>query len=202
MTLQQPISKLKRQAEKRNENMEGGMPWRVLDFLLYLLMIMLIVFAIRAVAIDPVRVDGTSMLDTLQEGEIMFVDRLAFIRESPQVGDIVICYYPEEYYEQTGRNYNSRVKRVIAVGGDTIETIANRIYVNSKKITEPYVADTRVGYQEIEKQTVPEGCVFVLGDNRAVSIDSRNEAVGPIPLYRVVGKVRSVIYPFGSFRTP
>lgn len=202
MTLRQPIAKLRRQAEKRNENMEGGRPWRVLDFLLYLLMIMLVVFAIRSVAIDPVRVDGTSMLDTLSDGEIMFVDRLAFVRTSPQVGDIIICYYPEEYYLETGRSYNTRVKRVIAVGGDTIETIANRVYVNSKQISEPYVSDTRVGYQEIEKTTVPQGCVYVLGDNRAVSIDSRNEAVGPIPLYRVIGKVRSVIYPFGSIREP
>ena len=70
------------------------------------------------------------------------------------------------------------------------------------RIVEIVFNTSPVGYQEIEKQTVPEGCVFVLGDNRAVSIDSRNEAVGPIPLYRVVGKVRSVIYPFGSFRTP
>ena len=91
---------------------------------------------------------------------------------------------------------------MIAVGGDTIETIANRVYVNGRQVEEPYVSDTRVGYQQIEKTTVPQDCVYVLGDNRAVSIDSRNEAVGPIPLYRVIGKVRSVIYPFGSIRKP
>ena len=90
MTIIQPIAKLRRQAEKRNENMEGGMSWRVLDFLLYLLLVMAIVFAIRAVAFDPVRVDGTSMLDTLQENEIMFVDRLAYVCRMPQRGDIII----------------------------------------------------------------------------------------------------------------
>ena len=202
MTLMQPVSKLRRQAEKRNENLEGGMPWRVLDFLLYLLMVMLVVLAIRSVAIDPVRVDGKSMLDTLKDDEIMFVDRIAYVKEQPQHGDIMICYYPEAYYRQTGKSYNTRVKRVIAIGGDTIETIANKVYVNGKQIDEPYLSDTRIGYQEIEKQTVPDGCVFVLGDNRAVSIDSRNEAVGPIPIYRVIGKVRSVIYPFDSIRRP
>lgn len=202
MTVISTIAKLRRQAEKRNEGMEGGAPWRVLDFLLYLLLIMMVVFSIRAVAIDPVRVDGSSMLDTLRENEIMLVDRLAYTRETPKAGDIVICYYPDEYYEITQKNYNTRVKRVIAVGGDTIETIASRVYVNGKRIDEPYVTDTRIGYQEIEKQVVPEGCIFVLGDNRAVSIDSRNENVGPIPLCRVTGKVRSVIYPFGSIRVP
>ncbi len=202
MSIVQPIAKLRRQAEKRNENMEGGMPWRVLDFFLYLLLVMAVVFSIRAVAFDPVRVDGTSMLDTLQENEIMFVDRLAYLRGTPQRGDIVICYYPEEYYLQTGKQYNTRVKRVAAVGGDTIESIAGRVYVNGHKLDEPYVSDTRVGYQEIKKQVVPDGCIFVLGDNRAVSIDSRNEAVGPIPLCRVTGRVRGVIYPFGSVRVP
>ena len=77
MTIQKPIAVLRRQAEKRNENLEGGRPWRVLDFLLYLLLIMTIVLAVRSVAIDPVRVDGTSMLETLVDGEIMLVDRLS-----------------------------------------------------------------------------------------------------------------------------
>ena len=202
MTIIQPIAKLRRQAEKRNENMEGGMSWRVLDFLLYLLLVMAIVFAIRAVAFDPVRVDGTSMLDTLQENEIMFVNRLAYVCRMPQRGDIIICYYPEAYYEQVNKSYNSRVKRVAAVGGDTIETISGKVYVNGKKLDEPYLIDTRTGYQEIEKQVVPDGCVFVLGDNRAVSIDSRNEAVGPIPFCRIIGKVRGVIYPFDRIRKP
>ena len=202
MSIVQPIAVLRKQAEKRNENLEGGMPWRVLDFLLYLLLVMAIVLAIRSVAFDPVRVDGTSMLDTLQENEIMFVDRLAFLRKTPQRGDIVICYYPEAYYEKVGKSYNSRVKRVAAVGGDTIETISGKVYVNGKPLDEPYLVDTRIGYQQIEKQVVPEDCIFVLGDNRAVSIDSRNEAVGPIPLGRVIGKVRGVIYPFDRIRKP
>ena len=89
-----------------------------------------------------------------------------------------------------------------AVGGDTIETISGKVYVNGKPLDEPYLVDTRIGYQQIEKQVVPEDCIFVLGDNRAVSIDSRNEAVGPIPLGRVIGKVRCVIYPFDSIRRP
>ncbi len=199
MNIIRPIAKLRKQAEKRNENLEGGRPWRALDFLLYLLLIMLIVLSVRAVVIDPVRVDGASMLDTLEENDIMFVDRLAYCLKTPQRGDIVICYYPEEYYVQVGKTYNSRVKRVAAVAGDTIEAHDGVVYVNGEALVEPYLTASRVGFTEFEQLTVPDGCIYVLGDNRSVSIDSRSPNVGPIPLYRVIGKVRGVLYPFRRF---
>lgn len=198
----QSIGKLRRQAEKRNENIDGGRPWRVLDFMVYLVAVMLAVFAIRAVIVDPVRVDGTSMLDTLIEGEIMGVDRLAYTFSTPKRGDVVICYYPDDYYTQVNKTYASRVKRIVAVAGDTIETSGGNLLVNGEAVKEPYLTDWRVGYQQIDRQTVPEGCVYVLGDNRSVSIDSRNPAVGPIPYERVIGKVRLVIYPFDRIRRP
>lgn len=202
MRLIQPIAKLKRQAEKQSDNLEGGRPWRMLDFFLYLLLIMLVVLSVRAVAIDPVRVDGSSMLDTLEENDIMFVDRIVYCFRAPKRGDIVICYYPDDYYEQTNKSYNTRVKRVIAVGGDTIEARDGVVLINGTAIDEPYLTLSRVGFLEIERQVIPDGCVYVLGDNRSVSIDSRNPSVGPIPLFRVIGKVRGVLYPFSRIGKP
>lgn len=197
---QQTIAALKRQAEKRNETMEGGGRWRALDFLLYLLLIMLAVFALRTVLFEPVRVDGKSMLDTLEENEIMLVNRAAFAFTSPKRGDIILCYYPDDYYGLTGKQYGTRVKRVVAVGGDTIELLNGTLYVNGEAQDEPYLTPDRIGGRPLEKQVVPEGCVFVLGDNRAVSIDSRDEDVGPIPLTRVIGKVRLVLFPLRNLR--
>ena len=191
-----PIGKLQRAAEMRNESLEGGMLWRALDFLLYLVLIVLIMFSIRTVLIDPVRVDGKSMLDTLVDGEVMLVDRTAYAFKSPARGDVVLCYYPDEYYESQGLQYATRVKRVIAVGGDTIETIDGAVYVNGEKIDEPYLSPDRIGGQYVRPQRIPEGCVYVMGDNRSVSRDSRYETVGPIPLFRVVGKVRLILFPF------
>jgi signal peptidase I len=191
-----PLGKLRHAAEKRNESLEGGMLLRALDFLLYLVMIVLIMFSIRTVLFDPVRVDGRSMLDTLVDGEVMIVDRTAYAFKTPARGDIVLCYYPDEYYESQEIAYATRVKRVVAVGGDTIETIDGEVYVNGEKIDESYLSAERIGGQYIARQTIPEGCVYVLGDNRAVSRDSRYTTVGPIPLYRVVGKVRLVLFPF------
>ena len=190
------LGKMQREAEKRNESLEGGTAWRALDFLLYLILIVLIMFSVRTVLIDPVRVDGKSMLDTLVDGQVMLVDRTAYAFKTPARGDIVLCYYPDEYYETQGLSYATRVKRVVAVGGDRIETIDGEVYVNGERIDESYLNPDRIGGQYIRPQTIPEGCIYVLGDNRAVSRDSRYDTVGPIPLYRVVGKVRMVLYPF------
>ncbi len=195
MPFEQTVAAMRREAEKRNEAMEGGVLWRALDFLLYLVLIVLIMFSIRAVLIDPVRVDGRSMLDTLTDGEIMIVDRAAYTLQTPKRGDIVMCYYPDGYYESQQLAYASRVKRVIAVAGDVIETIDGAVYVNGEPIDEPYLTPERIGNQYIRRQTIPEGTVYLLGDNRSVSRDSRYDTVGPIPLYRVVGKVRVVLYP-------
>lgn len=191
-----PLGRLQREAEKRNEALEGGTVWRALDFLLYLVLIVLIMFSIRTVLVDPVRVDGRSMLDTLEDGQVMLVDRAAYAFKTPARGDIIMCYYPDDYYRSQDLKYASRVKRVIAIAGDTIETVDGEVYVNGERIDEPYLTPDRIGGQYIRRQTVPAGCVYVLGDNRSVSRDSRYDTVGPIPLFRVVGKVRLVIFPF------
>jgi len=197
---QQTIAALRRQAEKRNESMEGGARWRTLDFVLSLILIMLSVFALRTVLFDPVRVDGKSMLDTLTDGEIMLVNRAAFAFSQPKRGDIVLCYYPDDYYAQPGKTYGTRVKRVVAVGGDTIEAKNGTLYLNGEAQDEPFLTPERIGAMTIARQVIPEGSVFVLGDNREVSIDSRDPNVGPIPLSRVIGKVRLVMYPLTNLR--
>ena len=137
MPVRKKLSALRRDAEKRNESMSGGTLWRAADFLVYLVLIVLIMFSVRAVLLDPVRVDGNSMLDTLQNGEIMLTNRMAYAFRSPKRGDIVLCYYPDAYYEDQSLNYATRVKRVVAVGGDTIETRDGEVYVNGEKVDEP-----------------------------------------------------------------
>lgn len=202
---------LRRAAEKRNESLPGGRLWRLLDFFAYFVLIILIMLSVRSVVIDPVRVDGRSMQETLEDNDIMLVNRLAYVFSSPKRGDIVICYYPDKYYEDSDLKYATRVKRVIAVAGDTIELKDGSVYVNGELLDEPYLngkitpEDDLIGYEEgaislLDGNVVPEGTVFVMGDNRPVSRDSRNSKVGPIPLYRVIGKVCMVLYPFDKLR--
>lgn len=191
-----PVFKLRREAEKRNESMEGGAGWRRLDFVIYLILLVIVMLSVRSVLLDTVRVDGTSMLDSLEDSDVMMVDRMAYAFHMPKRGDVVVCYYPDEYYEEEGISYASRVKRVVAVAGDVLETIDGELYVNGERIDEPYLTPDRIGGQYIPQQTIPENCVFVLGDNRCVSRDSRY--VGPIPLSRVIGKARAVLFPFNK----
>lgn len=198
MPIKGTLREQKHAAEKRNDNLDGGRPWRLLDFFAYFILIVCCMLAVRSVVVDPVRVDGSSMLDTLAHNDIMLVNRLSYTLESPKRGDIVLCYYPDAYYEEQGLKYASRVKRVIAVAGDTIETRDNTVYVNGEAVDEPYLTPDRIGSLYIPRQTIPGDCVYVLGDNRSVSRDSRNDAVGPIPLNRVVGKVKMVLFPFSK----
>ncbi|MBR0508197.1 MAG: signal peptidase I [Clostridia bacterium] len=199
MTVIKPFASLRREANKRNESMSGGGKWRALDFVLYLVLIAIILLSVRAVALDPVRVDGRSMLDTFTDRDVMLVDRTAYAFSTPKRGDVVICYYPEEYYASRELAYASRVKRVIAVAGDVIYTENGRLFVNGEPVDEPYVSPEHAGGYEIGSAeapvTISAGCVFVCGDNRRESADSRRADVGEIPLTRIAGKVRLVLYP-------
>lgn len=199
MTVVKTFPKLRREANKRNDSLSGGREWRALDFVLYLLLVALILISIRAVVIDPVRVDGRSMLNSFSDREIILVDRTAYAFSAPRRGDVVICYYPDEYYTSHNLRYASRVKRVIAVAGDVIFTEEGRLFVNGEPVDEPYVSREYAGGTEIGSReapvTVSAGCVYVCGDNRRESSDSRRFDVGEIPLSRVAGKVRLVLYP-------
>lgn len=124
-----------------------------------------------------VQVNGVSMVPTLEKDEIIF------LRQTKEVekGDVIGFYYG-------GRVL---LKRVIAGGGDYIE-IDNEgnVYVNDKKLEEPYLMGQSLGKCELDfPYQVPEGMLFVLGDNRAVSMDSRIKAIGCVEKDQIVGKV-------------
>lgn len=124
-----------------------------------------------------VQVNGVSMAPTLEKDEIIF------LRQTKEVkaGDVIGFYYG-------GRVL---LKRVIAGGGDYIE-IDNEgnVYVNDKKLEEPYLMGQSLGKCELDfPYQVPEGMLFVLGDNRAVSMDSRIKAIGCVEKDQIVGKV-------------
>ena len=162
------------------------------DFILWLIMVLVAAFAVRLFIFEPVRVSGDSMYDTLLDGERMFVEKVSYWFVRPQRGDIVICYYPNHTV--------TCVKRVIAVAGDTISITNGEVYVNWEKIDESaYWEDTI--WNDMMPTVVPENCVFVMGDNRNASSDSRSPSVGPIPYNRIVGRVRSVLWPFDRTRT-
>ncbi len=129
---------------------------------------------------------GSSMTPTLQNGEIVFS-----IRSSDfESGDIIAFYY----------NNKILIKRVICGPGDWLRIDEDgTVYVNERKMDEPYVVEKALGDCNIEMPyQVPDGKVFVMGDHRSTSVDSRNTSVGCVAQEQVVGKVVFRIWPLSS----
>ena len=166
---------LSRLTEEQQEKLRGGRFWRQLDFALSLALLIVLALGIRAFIAEPIRVDGDSMYPTL-----MLVEKVSYWFSEPARGDIIICYYPG-YTE-------SCVKRVIALGGETIAVRDGAVYINGAPLDESayWNGTMPADYGPV---TVPDGEVFVMGDNRDESKDSRNPAVGPIPRHKIVGRV-------------
>ena len=141
-----------------------------------------------AVLLLPVlRIFGKSMSPTLKEGDIV----VSLKTGEFSTGDVVAFYY----------NNKILVKRVIASPGDWVDLDEDgTVYVNRERIDEPYLTEKAYGETNIELPfQVPESKIFVMGDNRAVSVDSRNTAVGCVAEEQVVGKIVFRVWPLGEF---
>lgn len=171
--------------------MSDGMKAEIYEWLKSIVIAVAIAFVLRSFVVERFVVEGPSMQPTLHAGESLLVDKLSYRFHPPQRGDIIIFKYPAD----PSRNF---VKRVIAVGGDTIEVNHGKTLVNGQVLPEPYVlAPSRIGYPV---QTVPPGTIFVMGDNRNNSEDSRFPDVGFVPLNMVIGKTSYVFWPPQSIR--
>lgn len=126
---------------------------------------------------------GSSMTPTLQDGQIVFSVKTSELQQ----GDIVAFYY----------NNKILVKRVIAGPGDWVNILSDgTVYVNEEELSEPYLAEKAFGGADIEfPYQVPDGKIFVMGDHRATSVDSRHSAVGCVAEEQIVGKIIFRIWP-------
>ncbi len=138
-----------------------------------------------------IMVDGTSMVPTLLDRELMLVRSLGY---TPQQGDIVVL-------TQTSFRKDAIVKRVIARGGQRVEIdyAAGTVAVDGVTLDEPYINEPMEPRGDVTDLVVPEGCIFVMGDNRNVSADSRFNYVGVVDERRVIGQAVAVVFPFGHF---
>ena len=139
-----------------------------------------------------IQVDGSSMVPTLYNGDKLIVWGAGY---TPQRGDVVIV----DSYTTYGKPL---VKRVIAKGGDTIsiDYDTGTVEVNGEILQEDYIAEpTYLGYDVEFPYTVPEGTVFLMGDNRNGSLDSRSTAIGCIDERDILGKVLLCFMPFTDF---
>ena len=182
----------------------------IIDWIKTIFLSLLLAFFILQL-IRPTLVNGQSMDSTLKDGDFLIINRNSYMFSSPSRGDIIVFRsdFDEEVKSSifkkilTGE-YNDKknlVKRVIGVGGDKIKIHNKRVYVNNKLIDEKYLNKENINNTEGEMDiVVPKGKVFVLGDNREVSLDSRYESVGFINVSDIVGKPFIRLFPFNKIK--
>lgn len=167
----------------------------------------LLVFVIRWFLVSPFIVDGQSMEPNFQDRERIIVNKILYDIRQPKRGEVIVFHVPDE-----GRDF---IKRVIGVPGDTVKVENDKVYINGTQIEENYLKEA---YEEAhaagelynredelsdfpndlyEDGKVPEGTLFVMGDNRSYSEDSRT--IGYIPMDRVVGRADLVFWPLTDF---
>ena len=146
---------------------------------------LLVDFFIIANAVVPTG----SMETTIPAGSRIMGLRLYYDFKEPERGDIVIFKYPDD----ESVDY---LKRIIGLPGETVEIISGKVYINGELLDEPYLKEGALGECDIEMPyQVPEGRIFVCGDNRGTSLDSRSRAVGCVSEEQIVGKIVFRIWP-------
>jgi signal peptidase I len=207
---------LKKYEDKEKEELEfqapfsNGKIWRksmtrqkseAWEWIKALAIAVILAAAIRYFLFAPIVVDGLSMMPTLHDQNRMIVNKLSYNIGEPERFDIVVFHAPEQ------KDY---IKRVIGLPGDHVEYKNDTLYINGKPIEERYlkgakaeIIDAPLTFDfELEElwgqKTVPEGHLFVMGDNRRYSKDSRS--IGFVSMEEVIGETGVVYWPISEFR--
>ena len=162
------------------------------DWAISIVVAIVLAFFIRQFVVELYVVDGPSMRPTLQSRERLVVNKFIYRFRAPERGEVLVFRYPKD----PSRDF---IKRVIAVPGDTIEIKDGRVFVNQKLMNEPYILEKTLS--DYPQATVPEGHVFVMGDNRNNSEDSRFADVGFVPYDLIKGKAVLVFWPVDQLKT-
>ncbi len=195
----------------------------VFEWVYTIVVALLIAFLIKGFLFDVVKVDGNSMFPTLYNNDRIIITKLGY---KPEQKDIIILdsnYKKRELYydalEDSGKEFNAvtrffdyqfnlpqnlkkkyYVKRIIALPGQTVDIIDGKVYVDGEKLNEEYyqgetpITDPTVEYPV----TIEEGHVFVMGDNRPHSSDSRVSSLGQVPYDAILGKAQIRIWPLNT----
>jgi len=134
------------------------------------------------------RVDGESMVPTLEDRDRLIVNKMAYVLGAPAIGDVVMHYWPEDPDK-------TFVKRVVAQAGDTIRSENGRVYRNDVLLNDDFIPEANRSYDSWGPIVVKKGYYFVLGDHRNNSSDSR--IWGEVPKKYIIGKVQVRWWPLG-----
>lgn len=165
---------------------------KLVSWIKYIILLIFVYFIFHNV-IGLTKVSGNSMNPTFQDGGLIMVNKVAKLYKEPKLGDIAIISQPDQGIDI--------VKRVIGVAGDVVKIQEGIVYVNNEPIPEVIVSGKST---DLVEQTIPDGSVFVMGDNRTPgeSLDSRDPSVGPISVNLIKGYVVYSLLPFHSIPKP
>lgn len=162
---------------------------KIIKTVLPYVIIIIVVILLKTFVVTTIRVNGTSMMDTLHHGDIMILDRISYKFNKINRFDIVVVHH----------NNEDMIKRVIGLPGDKVKYVDNQLYINDQLVEENFSHKKTEDFdiQELGVETIPEGQYLVLGDNRTNSYDGR--FFGLIPQKEILGHAIFTIYPFNRF---
>ncbi len=207
--------------ENKKEKKEKSVGREIWEWVYTIAIAIAIAMLIKGFVFDIVKVDGSSMFPTLVNNDRLIVTKLGY---KPKQGDIIILDSEyknrEEYFDKLADSKNKEelsavekffsqgkvkkkyyVKRIIAMPGQTVDLVDGKVYVDGEKLEEEYYSGTTspINGSEIEYPfTVDEGHVFVMGDNRNHSKDSRSSDLGQVPFEAILGKSQLRIWPLND----
>lgn len=183
--------------EFKNIRMDKNILSEIRNFFVIFIIIFGIALFIRNDVLARADVQGRSMQPTLHGNDVLFVEKICLFTHDFKRGEIVI-------FDSKQHNHEVFVKRIIGLQGDTIEIKNGKVYRNGTMLQEDYLTPGVITKGDVflcenEKYIVPKGCIFVMGDNRGNSNDSR--ALGPINIKDIKGHVIIRTYPFNQINT-
>lgn len=163
-----------------------------MEWIKSILLAVVIAILIKSFVFNTTYVLGNSMYPTLQEKDRLFANKIPLYFSSPDRGEIVVLKAPDT----VNKDY---IKRVIGIGGDTVAIIDGKVYLNGKLLEEDYIEEG--AYTEVYGENyweVPEGYVFVLGDNRDEGASKDSRFFGCIPIESIKGITTFRYFPFNN----
>ena len=191
-----PLAKKQTQDGEEQEELSSGDSLKLdLYFWLQALVLALVALILLFTFVGRIiGVDGSSMYPTLHHGDMLLLQSVGY---EPKQGDVVVL--TKAFRDVDG----PIVKRVIAVGGQTVDIDyqTGTVYVDGEALDEPYLNEPmeEPWYEDLTSVTVPEGSVFVMGDNRNHSNDSRDVTLGTVDTRYLLGKAEFICFPFSDF---
>ena len=186
------MRKKENKTEENSAEKEQSTKLDIYEWIQSLMMALVICMAVFIFVIRVIDVSGSSMYPTLRDGDKMLVSNLLY---KPKQGDIVV--FKTDNYDPN----RALVKRVIATEGQEVSIDFDRgvVYIDGLPVEEDYIAElTKTKLDFIGPQTVPEGCMFVMGDNRNASTDSRKKEIGMVDRRMLLGRAYYVIFPMSD----